>query len=66
MALENGDRGDGVDEVRAAAWSLVGVTISADCAPGVKANLAIIGRHVEIVRAADIDPMVEAAEVFQA
>jgi hypothetical protein len=66
MALEHKDPDNGVDEVRAAAWSLVGVTIPADCAPGVKANLAIIGRHVEIVRAADIDPALEAAEVFQA
>jgi hypothetical protein len=54
------------DEVRAAAWALVGVTIPAACAAGVKANLAIIARHVEIVRAADANPALEAADVFRA
>lgn len=60
------DQDDRRGEVRDAAWALIGADIPPQCWPGVLANLAVIGRHVGIVRGAGVDPASEAAEVFRA
>jgi len=60
------DQDDRPGAVRDAAWALIGADLPAPCLPGVLANLAVIGRHVAIVRAAGVDPTAEAAEVFRA
>jgi hypothetical protein len=51
-------------ELAIAAQALVEVPIPEACQPGVIANLAILAGHAAIVRAAPVDPRLEAAEVF--
>ena len=47
-----------------AAQALVEVPITEACRPGVIANLAILAGHAAIVRAAPVEPRLEAAEIF--
>jgi len=55
-----------LDDVRTAAWALIGAAIPRECVQGVSANLQILAGHVAVVRSAGALETTEAAEVFRA
>jgi hypothetical protein len=66
VAMDSADDDLDPGEIKAAAWALIGVALPPESWSGVGANLAILGRHLAVVRSVPVPATTEAAEVFQA